>query len=244
MLTCYVVDDEIHALEAICEYIQKTQELKLIGFTTDPLVAISDIRNGLVPDILFSDIEMPKLNGIELVELIKEKRMTVIFTTAHSQYAIDAFDLEIFGYLLKPVGYSKFLKLIQRLLLAKSITQATLPIDDKAIFIKGVTNGKLLRIELSQIVYIESEQNYINVVTEQESITAYMMISEMINYLPENQFSRVHRCFIINHFQINYISDKKIIMKNGVHIPLSNTYKENFLNKIHHQTIISGRVSS
>lgn len=240
MIKCYVVDDELHALERICEYVEQTPDLKLIGKATDPATAFSDISQGIVPDVLFSDIDMPKMNGLELAELVG-KDCTIVFTTGHADYALDAFEHEAFAYLLKPVSYPKFLKVAQRLIEHRKKNNLQ---HDEFLFIRGDMKGKIHRIELNDIIYLESAQNYVVITLETESVTTYMMISEMERFLPEDQFSRVHRSFIINHHRINYITPNQVIMKDGTHIPLSTSYKSAFLDKIQHRTIISERLSS
>lgn len=239
MLNCYVVDDEEHALERICDYVNQTPELRLIGSTTDPMAAVADIGRGPIPDVLFSDIDMPNLSGIELAELIG-KNCTVVFTTAHAGYALDAFDQAAFAYLLKPVSYSKFLKVVQRLLELRKKNHTA---DDDCLFLRGDVRSKIHRVDLKEIIYVESAQNYVSIVLETEPVTSYMMISEMEKFLPEDQFSRVHRSFIINHRKINYITANQVVMKDGAHIPLSTSYKTTFLAKINPQIIISERLS-
>ncbi|MEN0054277.1 MAG: LytTR family DNA-binding domain-containing protein [Mucilaginibacter sp.] len=243
MLNCFVVDDEFHALETMCDYVEQTPGLKLMGSSNIPTEALAQIKNGPAPDVLITDIDMPILTGLDLAELVGEKCI-VIFTSAHEDFALKAFEREGFAYLLKPVTYTKFLKVFQRLETFNITSEKTNKEDGTdALFLKG-DEGKMLRVELSEIVYIESQKNYVIVVTETDSTTIYMMISEIINYLPESQFSRVHRSFIVSHRHINYITHKMIIMKNGVEIPISLSFKNSLLDKLQHQIPVSKRLSS
>lgn len=237
MLTCYVVDDERHALERICDYVQQTAGLKLIGSATDSITA-SGFLSKTAPDILFTDIEMPHMTGLELAQ-VAGKNCAVIFTTAHVDFALEAFDSNGLAYLLKPVPYAKFLKAINRVIELKK--QATK--EEEYLFIRGDVKGKMHRVELKEIIYLESAQNYVNITLENGSVTTYMMISEMAKVLPENQFSRVHRSFIINHQKISYLTANQAVMKDGTHVPLSESYKAAFLNKIQPRTLISERLS-
>jgi len=243
MLNCFVVDDEFHALETMCDYVEQTPGLKLIGRSNIPTVALAEIKNGPAPDVLITDIDMPVLTGLDLAELVGEKCI-VIFTSGHEGFALKAFEREGFAYLLKPVTYAKFLKVIQRLLTFNTTNDRAYREDGTdALFLKG-DEGKILRVELNEIVYIESQKNYVIVVTETETTTIYMMISEIVNYLPEAQFSRVHRSFIVSHRHINYITSKVIIMKNGIEIPVSLSFKNSLLDKLQHQIPVSKRLSS
>ncbi|WP_342647328.1 LytTR family DNA-binding domain-containing protein [Mucilaginibacter sp. CSA2-8R] len=236
-LTCYVLDDELHSLETLAGYITQTPEVTLIGQSTDPKCALAAFNAGDVPDILFTDIDMPDLTGLEVSALLG-KRCLVIFVTAYNNFAAEAYDSEAFAYLLKPVSYAKFLGTIRRAIEQK----VTVAKHEEFLFVRGENKSKTFRVDLKDIVYFESATNYVIVSTVRENITTYVMIKELADHIPEKDFSRIHRSFIINHNHIHYIHGNEVVMTNGSHLPLSSSYKESFLDKINKRTLISKRL--
>jgi two-component system LytT family response regulator len=234
MLNCYVVDDELHALNVISDYITRTPNIHLMGKSNDPIAALQQI-NELLPDVAFVDIEMPYLSGIEFSKLVK-KEVTIVFTTAHPNFAVDAFDCGSYDFLLKPIKYERFLKSIQKitemrktLSLAHEILQH--PQKDH-IFIQSGLKGQMIRINLEDIVYIESLNNYIIIHLAHEKYIVYLTLKETIDTLPANWFSRIHKSIIVNDDKIKSIEGNRVIIDDKIKLAIGNTYRESFLEKI------------
>lgn len=236
MLGCFVVDDEPMAVKKMCDYIDKTPGFRVIGSSTDPVIAALEIQR-LKPDVIFSDIEMPELSGLELARITGQMPF-VIFVTGHPDHALSAFHQNAFAYLLKPVSYSRFLETVQR------INQFSINNDQVAsdtLFIKSGGKGRIESIRISEILYLESNENYTTVVTVNDRIEAYMKISEMTDLLPAQSFTRVHRSFIIQHSFVKSIMLQSVILKDETHIPLGESYKSAFMEKIKPLLVVSTR---
>ncbi|MDB5110415.1 MAG: hypothetical protein JWR67_1529, partial [Mucilaginibacter sp.] len=195
MISCYVIDDEFHAIEALSDIITSTPGLELIGTTTNPLVGLDFITSGKAPELTFVDINMPQLSGIEFASLVNQLTK-VIFTTAYHNYAVEAFEKEAFDYLLKPITPERFLKCITKYKKSKIIME---PSAEDHFYIKSEAKGKMVRININEIVYIEGALNYIIIhIADGKNQITYLTMGEIQSYLPEKTFSRIHRSFIIN----------------------------------------------
>jgi DNA-binding LytR/AlgR family response regulator len=197
-MNCLVVDDEPLALNIIAQYIGQLPYLHLVGTCRDAASAMRILSENKV-DLMFLDIEMPQLNGLDFVNLLKDPPK-VIFTTAYRQYAVESYEANAVDYLVKPVSLDRFVKAVQR---AKGGTAATaevapvLPASEAVIFVKS--DKKVYRLPLSTITYIESFKDYLVVHTMTgEAIQTYQPISNMEKLLPSEQFLRIHRSYIIS----------------------------------------------
>lgn len=230
-IDCYVVDDEKHAIEALSDYINQTPGWNLVGTETRPLHAFQEITSKRVkPDVTFLDIDMPKLSGMQLSELIRP-HTEIIFSTAYPSYALPAFERNALDYLLKPITYERFLKTVSRaqeILRAKKIQ----PVQEY-FFIHSDKKSKMLKINTNEISYIQGLSNYIQLHTVSGNIhTIYISMKELSEKLPYEQFFRTHRSFIVNINQVELIQGNGVILKDKTHIPLGVAYKEEFLKKI------------
>lgn len=240
-MTCYIVDDEFHAIEILEEYIEKTEGIKLIGTTTNPLQALDEIGNTHFPDVIFADVDMPQLSGLEFAGYVSVYSL-IIFTTAHPRFAVQAFEKEAFDFLVKPVQYQRFLKSIQKVrkhLTSKEVTP--LPAYEDFFYAKSEIKGKIIRFEFADIVFVKSEGNYIEINLEKEKHLIYLTMSEIEKFLPEDRFSRVHKSTIINNRMIKAIEGNRILLTNGEKIDIGTTYKIQFLEKLTKRLLNSKR---
>lgn len=229
-LTAVAIDDEPLALEVIEHFAGKSGDLDLVMAFENPLEAISFLQDNKV-DLIFLDIQMPDLTGIQLLESLIYKPM-IVFTTAYSQYAVDSYELGAIDYLLKPVSLDRFLKAVNK---AVSFIRAQNALDEKSnehadikdyMFIKSDT--RFFKVNLGEILYVEGMRDYVAVHTPERRIMTLMSMSKMMDKLPESDFMRVHKSYIIglNHIQLIQNNRVKIVEKE---IPISNSYKESFL---------------
>ena len=232
MLNCYIVDDEFHALKVLADYVIRTPNINLVGKSEDPIMALQEI-NDIEPDILFLDIEMPSISGLEFSKLVK-RETTVIFTTAHPNFAVDAFDHDSCDFLLKPIKYERFLKSIQKASEARKIgvKEEITPIQKDHIFVQSGVKGQMIRITLTDIVYIESLNNYIIIHLNNEKHIVYLTLKETIDTLPPEIFSRIHKSFIVNDDKIRSIEGNRVIMDDKIKLTIGSSFRETFLKKI------------
>ncbi|RZK19317.1 MAG: response regulator transcription factor [Pedobacter sp.] len=230
MIRCLAVDDESYASDIIATFINKTPFLELVGTTTSAFEALSMVQEGKV-DLVFLDIQMPELTGIQFLKICGGK-CKVILTTAYPEYALDGFDLDVVDYLLKPVSYERFYKaaLKAQQIISPAQTEtinASLPAIKDFIFIKGDTKNKYIKIDYNDILYIEGLKNYVSVYTSSQRIVTYQALRELETDLPKPPFYRIHKSYIISLEKIKMI-DGNTVYINEQSIPVGDTYKEDF----------------
>lgn len=236
MLKCIIIDDETHAIELIKTYISRVPYLNLVFSTTDPIEGLNYI-NSYNPDLIFLDIHMDELSGPQVVKMLKDKSK-VIFTTAYSDYAIDAFEEGVLDYLLKPISFERFMKATQKAV-SENIQAAPIPSvspEKSSIFIKVENKGKMLRIKLEDIIHVEGMRNYIGFHTQSSGlILGLLTFKEVEEALPEPQFIRIHKSHIIAFDRIVGIDGNEVVIrteKKETKIPIGITYKDKFLSMI------------
>ncbi|MBO9203867.1 MULTISPECIES: LytR/AlgR family response regulator transcription factor [Niastella] len=230
IIGCIVVDDEPLALGILAEYIQKVPFLKLLGTYSDPVMALNAMQQQVVHCIVL-DIQMPALNGLQLATMLSPD-CKVIFTTAHPNYAVQGFELNATDYLLKPVSFERFLKAVNRvlnLLHAKPVLTGTsgegLVDTNEVLFVKN--DYKIVKVLVSDILYIEGLKEYITIYTSDKKIITLQNMKKMEAVLPAGRFVRVHRSYIVALDKIDHISKNRIFIRQTV-IPVGDTYKESF----------------
>jgi DNA-binding LytR/AlgR family response regulator len=223
MITCIAVDDEPLALEIMKKYIAKIYFLDLKGTFTDPFEAKKVLEEHPV-DIVFLDIQMPDINGIEFSKIINKKNTAVIFTTAFSEYAVDGFNVDAIDYLLKPIEYDRFLKAVYK---AKEYTDylSNQELQDGYIFVKS--DYQMVKINLKDILYVEGLDDYIKIYLPQKSILTLMTLKTIAQKLPAKEFLRVHRSYIVPVTRIDHISKSKIKIADK-EIPIGISYSDSF----------------
>ena len=228
-IKCVIVDDEPLAVELLASYVAKRPFLELMGKYTNATDALKGITEQPV-DLLFLDIQMPEVNGLELSRMVPEATR-IVFTTAFQQYAIDGYRTNALDYLLKPITYANFLeacnKALQWFSLVWQSGAAKTDEEPKSIFVKS--EYKLIQINLDHIRYIEGLKDYVKIYIEGSSrpILSLMNMKAMEQQLPASRFIRVHRSFIVSKEKITEIDRNRIIF-NDVHIPIGDSYKQAF----------------
>jgi len=232
VLNCMVVDDEPLALSLLSDYIEKTPGLNLISAVSNPLAAISYLKSEAI-DLIFLDMQMPELSGLEFLELLQKKFM-VIVTTAYSEFAIDGYRFEILDYLLKPITMANFQIAVEKawLLAAKNKffneTNSSQP-QQSYIFIK--TENRFVKINHADICYFEGARDYVVIRTINETILTLQSMKSIQESLPEPNFMRVHKSFIVSLDKIDFIERGRISIRDKL-IPISDSYKEIFFKYI------------
>lgn len=226
-IKCLAIDDEPLALQQIAGYIQQISFLKLEAQCTNAFEALKVLESKSI-DLMFVDINMPDLNGMEFVKSLEHKPL-LIFTTAYSEYALEGFKVDALDYLLKPFYFSEFSKAVQKAKKQFELMQNApeeLNTNNDYLFIKS--EYKLVRINLADILYIEGMKEYVRIhLTGQKPVMSLLSMKSLEEKLPENQFMRVHRSYIVNLGKITTVERHRIVF-DDVRIPVSDNYKEKF----------------
>ena len=220
-IRCAIVDDEPLAVRLIENFIKRTPSLEHVVSFTDPVEAVTYLKENAV-DLLFLDIQMPELSGMEFSRIL-EADTRIIFTTAFEQYALDSYKVNALDYLLKPISYPDFLKAANKALQWYEHMQAPAA-EIESIFIK--TEYKQVQVELRKILYIEGLKDYVKIFIEDEPhpILSLMSMKSLEEMLPASRFIRVHRSFIVQPEKIKVIERNRIVFGKE-YIPISDNYK-------------------
>lgn len=232
MIKCLVVDDEQPAVDIIAAYVQQVPYLQLVATTTSPLKGIQIMQEQKI-DLVFLDIQMPEVTGIDFVKAIGN-RCKVVFVTAYNQYAIEGFDLDVVDYLLKPVSFARFLKTAQKV--KDTVEPAKLYHPAAAssmdfIMVHGDSKGKLIKIELDEIDYIEGMGNYVAFFCGARKTLSLMNMKDLEDSLPKDRFMRVHKSFIVSVTKIAGVEGNIILIKQNpkAQISIGKAYRDVFL---------------
>ena len=228
MITCITIDDEPLALKQIASYIDKTPYLHRVGTFNSALKAMEFLENNPV-DLMFVDINMPDLSGIDFVKSLKTTAK-VIFTTAYREFAFEGFKVDAADFLVKPIGYPDFLKSVEKTRERYFKVNEEVPSvknSEQFLFIKS--EYKVVRIDFNTIKYIESMRDYVRIHLDgQKPVMALMGMKKIQEHLPASDFMRVHRSFIVNLNKITTIERNRIVFDGNVFIPISEQYKDAF----------------
>jgi len=228
-LTCFIIDDEPLALGLLEIYASKTPFLNLTGKFSSAVAALESVRL-TPPDIIFLDIHMPELNGLEFARLVPDQTR-IIFTTAFEKYALESYKVNALEYLLKPFSYSDFLlaanKAFQWHMLNEKATSEMGKVSTDCIFVKS--DYRLIQIQLGSVLYIEGLKDYLKIFMEggNQPIVSHITMKAMEEMLPADLFMRVHRSFIVRKDKIKVVEHNRIVF-DKTHIPISDSYKEIF----------------
>ena len=241
ILKCCIIDDEPLAIELLESYVKKTPFLQLEASFTSAVQAIERISKGDI-DLIFLDIQMPELDGMEFSRMI-EGKSRVIFTTAFGQYAVDSYKVNAVDYLLKPFAYTDFLKAAQKALQWFELSSGTGEMhspNKSYIFVKS--DYKLKQIPLDKVLYIEGLKDYVKIYLEDEPhpILSLLSLKSLEEMLPDSRFIRVHRSFIVQVCKIKMIDRNRIVFGKE-YIPISDTYKDSFAEFISRHTPLSNK---
>lgn len=236
MIRCIAIDDEPLALTQITGYIHKVTFLELVKACSNAMEALEIVNKEQI-DLIFVDINMPDLNGMDFVKSLSHKPL-VIFTTAYSEYAVEGFRVEALDYLLKPFGFNDFLKSANKALrqseLVSSKPESRMEIvtdENEHLYVKA--DYKMIRLDISKIIYAESQSEYVRIYLENEKpIMTLLSMKALEERLPMDKFMRVHRSYLVNTAKITAIANNRIIIGKDIYIPIGNQFKEKFNNYI------------
>ncbi|TDE48582.1 LytR/AlgR family response regulator transcription factor [Flavobacterium sp. GT3P67] len=232
-MKCIAIDDEPLALELISGYIQKTPFLEFVAGFTNPFNAMNFLLKNPI-DLVFIDINMPELSGIELLKALPVLPK-IIFTTAYSEYGAESYEFNAVDYLLKPVKYDRFLKGVNKAYDLSSLKKEEISVsvnsEPHSQFVLIKSGSKTFKIATDDIFYIEAAGNYMLFYTLKGKIMTLLPMSEILKMLPSNTFVRIHKSYIISLKHIEVI-EKSIVVINKTRVPIGITYKEHFSNII------------
>lgn len=222
-IKCIIIDDEPLAVQVVKNYLKEIQNIELIETFNNPIQAIETIENGDI-DLIFLDINMPQMNGLEFLRSLTNKPHTII-TTAYREFAVESFDLDVTDYLVKPIPFGRFLKAINkitnRINLEKGNTSESSMTEEPFIFLK--VDKKLMKIKLNDILYIESLKDYIKVITTLGDYLVHKSMTSISEELPNDNFIRIHRSFTIAINKISYVEGNSVEIVNR-RIPIGRNY--------------------
>ncbi|CAL2101117.1 Chemotaxis protein CheY [Tenacibaculum sp. 190130A14a] len=228
ILKCLIVDDEAPAIRLLESYVKKVPFLELVGSTTNPIEAISIIESETL-DLVFLDIQMPTITGIQLSKIIKDK-INIIFTTAYPQFALESYELNAIDYLLKPFEFERFYNAILKVKPTKDIKPITN--SDTYIFIKTDGKNNFEKVYTNEILYIESLKNYVSLHLKNKQIITYSTLKHFENELSSKNFVKIHKSFIVAIQHISKTDSLSVYLSNGKNLPIGDTYKKHFFEKI------------
>ncbi len=213
-INCIIIEDERPAIEILTHYISKVGFLKLRGIYQNPVLSMPMI-NAKEIDLIFLDINLPAISGLDFIRTANPSA-GIILTTAHAEFAVPSFELEVIDFLLKPFAYDRFLKSINRFLKLRNLGQLLPSSEAKKeegfIFVKS--NKKMVKVFLHEILYIEAQKNYLMIVTKQESLLLYQSISQMAERLPSDLFLRIHRSYVVGIGHISAFTHTSVTVNN------------------------------
>jgi len=240
-----IVDDEPLALDVLENYLDKIEDLELVA-RVDNAIEAFNLLNRMPVDLLFLDIQMPKLTGIDLLKNINHPPR-VIFTTAYRDYALEGYELNVMDYLLKPISFDRFLRAVNKVYQALE-GNAPPPLSPPALeeetglayvdaFIYLKADKKMIKVLLKDILYIESLKDYVRVRTPDKTVTAYQRISYMEEKLPEDKFKRIHRSFIVALDKVDAFSSPSVEI-GDIELPIGRNYRSEVLKALNQQNLL------
>ncbi len=228
-MNCIIIDDDIMSRRVIEEFVNRTEQLILLNSYENAVDAINAFNTGEDIDLIFLDIEMPEMSGIDFLETLQNPPQ-IIIVSSKEKYALDAFNYDVTDYLLKPVTYSRFFKAINK---ANVRFKNKVDTKENEIFIKK--NSALVRLKYDEILWVEALENYVIFTTYSDKYTIHFTMKAIEQKLPSNMFTRVHRSFIVNTHSINLIEDNAIIIntkEGNKTIPIGKSYKDKLMGDI------------
>ena len=232
-MNCIIVDDDKFSTKIIEDFAERTEGLNLLGSFSNGVDAINMLNNpnSEVVDLIFLDIEMPEMSGIEFLKALNVIPQIIIYSS-EEKYALESYEYDVTDYLLKPVQYGRFIKSVGKA--RERIEKKESPIKQSTeIFIKN--NSSLVRVKYEDILWIEALENYVVINTFKEKYTIHFTMKSISDKMPTNRFIRVHRSFIVNFSRINSIEDNMIIIKaesGSKLIPIGKSYRDKLMNDI------------
>ena len=234
-MRCVVIDDEPFALDLIKDYIQRTPFLELSQFFSNPFKAL-DYLNREKVDVIFLDINMPELSGIQIIKALQSPPM-VVFTTAYPEFAAESYEYNAVDYLVKPIKYERFLKAVSKAsgLISSAVQNRqndtpTVPRESKEpLFIKS--GNQLVKVWPSEILFVEAAGNYMRFHTRERKVMSLLTMKDVLGMLSKDEFIRIHKSYIISLKHLEAIERHDVVV-GGEQIPVGITYREQFLSRV------------
>lgn len=225
-INCLIVDDEPLSQEVVVDFVNASPELNLVGVCSNALEAGEIMKKENI-DLLFLDINMPRLSGIGFVKSLKEPPLFV-FITAYPEYAIEGFDVDAVDYLLKPVSFDRFRMAVNRVL-ERILMKVSADQENQHLMVRA--NKKNYRINFDELLFLEAQGDYVRFVTTEKSLMVHGTLKDFITQIPEKQFERIHKSFVISLSKVEYVDGN--LVKVGEHkIPVSLSYKDLLLKRL------------
>ncbi|MET0466040.1 MAG: LytTR family DNA-binding domain-containing protein [Chitinophagaceae bacterium] len=223
MLKCIAIDDEPPALELVREYIARFPGVQLVQTFDDAVSGAEYLRNTAI-DLLFLDINMPDITGLDLARSLQEKPM-IIFTTAYKKFAFEGFELDAIDYLLKPISFDRFSKAVNKAVEYYHYKNKSVDTQEEHLFVYA--EYRMIKIRLSDIEYIESLEDYIKIhLVDAKPILTLMTLKGVLEKLPSSRFSRIHRSYVVASGKVQSIQNKKVMLQSGTELPVSDSYTD------------------
>lgn len=238
---CVIIDDEPDALEIIMDYVQQMPELRLLHSYVDPIQAMTEIGQGDGVDFIFMDIDMPRISGLDLSRAVRNKTSKLIFTTAHTKYAFEAFEVDADAYLLKPFTFAKFALTVSKLI--KENVKPHAEENAREFYVKTTEErNRFVRVKFDEVIAVESVKNYIKIHTLSEEIMTYLTLKEIKERFDEtDDFIQIHRSFIISKNYIEKVEGSLVKLPKNILVPIGTFYKDAFYDYLLKNTIKTGR---
>lgn len=227
-MNCLIVDDELLAQEVIEHYLSRIEGMVLVGKCNNAIEAFAALNRHPV-DLMFLDIKMPEITGLDFIRSLKHPPK-IILTTAFTEYALEGYELDVSDYLLKPVSFERFIKAVDKVRRVQDQIAPTpiLPAEADSFYVKS--DRKLVKVIPSEIIYIESQKNYLYIHTTEQKILTYSTLNNMEESLNRYDYLiRVHKSYMINKNLIRQIDNGIIILKTDAEIPLGASYRDDFM---------------
>jgi two-component system LytT family response regulator len=230
MIKCVIIDDEQPAINVLVNYIKRVPYLQLVGTAKNPIQGI-ELINSTKAELVFLDIQMDEMSGIDVIKVLTDN-VKVIFCTAYSEFAVTSYELNAVDYLMKPIPFDRFASAIKKILPLNitSLPNESAITSNDYIFVKTEQKGKMVKIDLDDIDFIEAMNNYIAFYRGNSKTLVYSTMKEIEGHLPSSKFIRIHKSYIIAINKITTVDNNCIILKNrSEQIPISLTYKTAFI---------------
>jgi len=226
LIKCVIIDDEPLAVDLLADYVGRTPGLSCVSATIHVMDALALVQQGRA-DLVFLDIQMPELTGIQFMKIIRNS-CDIIITSAYAEYAIDGFEHNVIDYLLKPVTYDRFMIAVRKFKARHGSANPTIIVKEQPDHIFLKTNNRLQRIDLNNIFYIEGLRDYIAVHTANGKILSLESMKNLLAILPADNFVRIHKSYIVNKSKITFV-EKGGVTLNKINLPIGDMYREEFM---------------
>jgi DNA-binding LytR/AlgR family response regulator len=226
---CIIIDDEPLAINVIKNHLQEFNDIELVNTFNNAIEALSFLKNNTI-DLIFLDINMPLLDGLNFIKSL-EKKPLIIITTAHTEFAVDSYELDVLDYLVKPIPFPRFVKAINKVFRNTNFQKTPIqPIEKPYLFVK-IDKKKMKKIYLDEILVIESLKDYLKITTLNNKFIIHQTLCSFTDQLPETNFIRIHRSYTIAIDKIEVIEGNSVEI-GGIRYPFGRTYSEEVKNKI------------